>query len=268
MSASKFFSSARTRRAWIFTSGLVGALAVTNFLSHADAAVEVHGPRLHDNGGIGFGPLNGPQFGTFTEPQFDDLGGTRTLEKVTLTVTIDSLYGKAEFDNQFAAGGIVTLAIGSFVDVSGPDPVPGAPLNVTADAVETLTGPVAATEGEIPANFSGPDYIAITGTASTDSDSDFFTTPAELAPYIGAGLVTFDFDGGRSTTGTMLTPAGVHRIDHPGFTTPPLHNYTFTTTLTYQFVPEPSSLVLLLLGAFPLLRRRKRVHESGACDLT
>lgn len=225
------------------------------------AAVEVHGPRLHDNGGIGYGPLNGPQFGAFNEPQFNDFGGARTLQKVTLSVTIDSRHGKAEFDNQHTSGGMVTLAIGSFVDVAGPDPVPGAPLIVNADAVETLTGPVAATEGEIPANFSGPDYIALTGTASTDTDSDFFTTAAELAPYIGAGVVTFDWDGGRSLTGTMLTPAGSHRIDSPGFTTPPLHNYTFTTTLTYEFVPEPSSLVLFLLSGFTFLCRRKRVDD-------
>jgi hypothetical protein len=153
-----------------------------------------------------------------------------------------------EFDNQFTAGGMVTLAIGSFVDVAGPDPAIGAPLIANADAVETLTGPVAATEGEIPANFAGPDYILLTGTMSTDTDTESYTTAAELAPYIGAGMVTFDFDGGRSLTGEVLTPAGTRRVDHPGFTSPPLHNYTFTTTLTYEFVPEPASAVLLVIG--------------------
>ncbi len=247
----------------MFRSTLFAALIFSWLINlPAEAAVEVH-TRLHDNGGIGFGPLNGPQFGTFTEPQFDDLGGTRTLIKVTLSATIDSKFGKAEFDNQFTSGGIVTLAIGSFVDVSGPDPVPGAPLIVNADAVETLTGPVAATEGEIPANFAGPDYIGpLTGTASTDTDTDFFTTAPELAPYIGGGLVMFSWDGGRSTTGTMLTPAGAHRIDHPGFTTPPLHNYTFRTTLTYEFVPEPSGTLLTLLsGGILFLRRRSRTSR-------
>jgi hypothetical protein len=236
---------------------LIGSFAVLNSSSRVDAAVVVHGPRLHDNGGIGFGPLNGPQVGAFMESQFDELGGALKLKKVTLSVTINSKFGKAEFDNQDSAGGMVTLAIGSFVDVAGPDPVPGAQLIANADAVEMLTGPVAATEGEIPANFTGPDYIGLTGTASTDTDSDFFTTAAELAPYIGAGMVTFAFDGGRSTTGTVLTPFGTHRIDFPGFTTPPLHNYTFTTTLTYEYVPEPASLTLLLLGGCLLSFRRK-----------
>lgn len=234
----------------------IGASIFATFASSADADVIVHGPRLHDNGGIGFGPLSGPQFGTFTEPQFDDLGGALTLTKVTLTVTVDSMHGKAEFDNQFAAGGMVTLAIGSLVDVSGPDPVLGAPLNVTADAVQTTTGFVTSII-EFPADFTGLDSISLTGTSSTDTESDFFTTANELAPYIGAGLVTFGFDGGRSTTGTILTPAGSHRIDHPGFTSPPLHKYTFTTTVTYEYVPEPTSLGLLWLGGMLLLLRRK-----------
>ncbi len=259
MSVSRRWTDSRFHRVRSVAFCLIGSAVVFITSSRVDAAVEVHGPRLHDNGGIGFGPLNGPQVGTFMEPQFDELGGTRKLIKVTLSATINSKFGKAEFDNQDSAGGMVTLAIGSFVDVAGPDPVPGAPLIVNADAVETLTGPVTATEGEIPANFAGPDYISLTGTASTDTDTDFFTTVPELAPYIGAGMVTFDFDGGRSTTGTVLTPFGTHRIDFPGFTTPPLHNYTFTTTLTYEYVPEPASLGLLLFGGIPLLFRRRTV---------
>jgi hypothetical protein len=172
-------------------------------------------------------------------------------------VTVDSKYGKFEFDNQDGAGGMVTLAIGSFVDVAGPDPVPGAPLIANADAVETLAGMVAATEGEIPANFSGPDYISLTGTASSDTDTESYTTSAELAPYIGAGLVSFDWDGGRSTTGTSLTPFGTTRIDFPGTTSPPVHNYTFTTTLIYEFVPEPASVTLLISSCLPLVCRRR-----------
>lgn len=221
------------------------------------AAVEVYS-RIHDNGGIGFGPLNGPQVGTFMEPQFDDMGGTRTLLKVTLSATINSKFGKSEFDNQSTSSGMITLAIGSSVDVSGPDPLLGAPLIVNADAVETRTGPVSATEGEIPANFTGPDSIGLTGTESTDVDTDFFTTAAELAPYIGVGMVTFDFDGGRSVTGESLTLFGTRRLDHPGGSSPPLHNYTFATTLTYEYVPEPSTFAMLLVSSGILwLRRRK-----------
>jgi hypothetical protein len=252
---SKYRTSGRRLQYQIVATVLGWAIAFT--AATASAAVVVHGPRLHDNGGIGFGPLNGPQVGTFDEPQFDDLGGTLTLTKVTLSVTINSLYGKAEFDNQDSAGGMVTLAIGSFVDVSGPDPVPGLPLIANADAVETLTGPVAATEGEIPADFAGPDYISLTGTASTDTDTESFTTAAELAPYIGTGLVTFDFDGGRSTTGEVLTPFGTRRIDFPGTSSPPVHEYTFTTTLTYEYVPEPAGLLLWLAGGIMFLFQRR-----------
>jgi hypothetical protein len=237
---------------------LTSAWIVAAIGSPAEGAFEVHGPRLHDNGGIGYGPLNGPQFGVFAEPQFNDLGGTRTLLRVTLDVTVDSTGGSAEFDNQFTSGGTVTLAIGSFVDVLGPDPTPGARLIANANAVNTLTGPVTATTGEIPANFAGPDYISLLGSSSSDTDSDSYATAPELAPYIGGGVVLFDWDGGRSTTGTVLTPAGSHRIDFHS-----LHNYTFTTTLTYEYVPEPTSLsVLASMILLPLLLRRCRLAAT------
>ena len=218
----------------------------------ADAAVEIYS-SLHDNGGAGFGPLSPAQFGVFNEPQFNDFGGARTLQKVTLSVRIDSSGGSAEFDNNTSSGATVTLAIGSFVDVAGPDPIPGAPLVANADATETLTGPVTATTDGLIADFAGTDYIGpLVGSTSTDTDSEFFTTAAELAPYIGAGLVTFNWDGGTSTTGRVLTAGGAHRINFHS-----LNNYSFRTTLTYEFVPEPSSVALLLLGGFTFLCRRK-----------
>jgi hypothetical protein len=222
-----------------------------NFASRTDAAVEIHGPRLHDNGGIGYGPLNGPQFGIFTEPQFNDFGGARTLQKVTLSVTIDSTGGSAEFDNR-APAGTITLTIGSFVDVMGPDPTPGAPLIANADAVNALTGMVGAHEGDIPPNFAGPDYLRLDGTSSTDTDIESYMTAPEMAPYIGAGLVAFNWDGGRSNTGTMLTAGGDYRVDFHS-----LHNYTFTTTLIYEYVPEPSSLLLLLSSGIAFGVRRR-----------
>lgn len=229
---------------------LVTLVVSSLFTLPVHAAVEVYS-RLHDNGGAGYGPLLGPQFGVFAEPQFDDFGGARTLQKVTLDVRIDSSGGSAEFDNNTPAAAIVTLAIGSFVDVSGPDPIIGAPLVANANATETLTGPVTATTDGLVADFMGTDYIGpLLGTTSTHTDTEFYTTAAELAPYIGSGLVAFAWDGGTSTTGTVLTFGGAHRVNFFS-----LNNYTFRTTLTYEYVPEPSGVVLLLLSGGALLWR-------------
>ena len=224
---------------------------------NASADSITHGLTLHDNGGSGYGPLLG-YTGSFDVPQFDDLFGTRTLTEARLLVYIESSYGKNEFDNEAFGGGTVTLAIGSWVRVQGPEPLVGSRLSVTADAVESVTAPISGDTDGIPADFLGADYLSITGTSSTDTKSAGKTAAADLAPYIGTGVVTFVFDGGRSTAGTILTAAGWQRIDWPGFTTPPLHNYTFETLVTYEYVPEPATLSLLALGGLAMIRRRRK----------
>jgi hypothetical protein len=236
--------------------GLIVALASAPL---ASAGVIDYGPTLHDNGGSGYGPLLG-YTGTFDVPQFDDLGGTRPLTQVSLLVVLESFYGKHEFDNEAAGGGTVTLAIGSWVRVQGPLPSSGSRLIVIADAVESVTGAVTG-DTDAAADFLGTDSISIVGTYSDDAKSAAKTAADDLAPYIGGGLVTFSFDGGRSTTGTVLTSGGVERLDWPGFTTPPLHNFMFETSVTYTYAPEPAALSLMALGLGSLFARMRRSNR-------
>ena len=209
---------------------------------------------------ISFGPdtegpykalTDNPGSGSFTLPQFDTLGGARVLTGVTVEVIIDSFGGKAEFDNQSATGGPITLSIGSSVRVKGPaspSQVVVIPLAITT-ASSTITG----TTGDFPADFAGTDYFFVNGLDLSDTKSASRTSAGDLAPYIGAGNVTFAWDlAGLSTAGqdTSAFDSGSFRASETTF--------YFHTTVHYDFVPEPASLGLLIPGILLLLRRRVR----------
>jgi hypothetical protein len=229
---------------------VLGAALMLALSAGAQAGTLVVGPDFHDNSGLRYD--NGAT-GTFEVPQFDDLGGTRTLTKVTLTVRINSYGGKHEFDNESFLGDTITLGIGAQVRVKGPDPVLGSRLIVNPDAVETLTGFATADTDGLPPDFVGTDALSITGVYATDIRVGSRTDPWDIAPYIGTGNVTFEFDGGTSTSGTRLTDAGSDRI------TTGTNHFDFTTLVEYEYTPEPATLSMLALGGLALLRRRKRL---------
>ena len=235
--------------------GMLGSVTLTLLIlvvaGPAFGGIITYGPTLHDNGGAGYGAGT---VGTYTDPQFDDLGGLLTLTKVTLTVTIDGDGGAHAWDNEGGTATTITLGIGSEVRVKGPVP-PGSQLVVNPDAFTTVTGPITADTDGAP-DFIGTDSLSIIGTSVTDTRSSFKTGVSDLVPYIGVGLATFSFDGGTSTSGTSALPGPAANLVTFGTT-----NFRFTTTLQYEYIPEPSSIALAALGGMGSLAiaiRRRR----------
>jgi hypothetical protein len=191
--------------------------------------------------------------GTFSIPQYTDPGGM-PLTKVTLRVAADSFGGSNTFDNEDHAGGAATVAIGTDVKVSGP--LIGSPLIVHAVPVNTNSGFVAGDNDGAP-DFLGTDSIKITGTIASDLQSASRTAAFDIAPYEGAGWVTFDYSTLTSTAGSFSTTGGgANFVDFGSISA------EFTATITYEFVPEPSCIVLALVGSMVVgrfsFRRRSR----------
>jgi hypothetical protein len=221
------------------------AALILELSAGAQAGTITYGPTLHDNGGPPF--YLGYKVGTFDVPQFL-AGPADILTSVLLRVKVESYDGKHAIDNNmWDWSGSVTLGIGAYVGVQGPIPAGGSRLTVDSRATETATGSVTIDHGG-STDFLGPDSFSITGHYAADTKADSRTAALDLAPYIGAGDVTFAFTGGTSTYGTGWLPDGGDWVIFP--------YYKFTTTVEYTFTPEPATLSLLALGGLLAMRRR------------
>jgi hypothetical protein len=229
----------------ILRSALIGAGLALLFHTSAQAAVEIAGTDTE-------GPFVFTHTGSFALPQFDTLGGARTLTGVTVDVTIDSLGGMREFDNQSGTGGSIVLAIGSTVSIKGPVPGVGTQIIVNPQAVTTATTSITATTDGIPADFKGSDYAFVLGTDISDLKSATLTGAGDLLPYVGSGMVTFDWDAGLTTAGEDVSVTGGGSFNTIAPT------YYFHTTVSYAYVPEPAAITWFGLPLLLLARRRSR----------
>jgi hypothetical protein len=226
---------------------VLAAALVLGLGAGAQAGTITYGPDLHDNGGPPF--YLGYNTGTFDVPRFLASSPGDILTSVLLRVKVESYDGGHAVDNNmWDWSGSVTLGIGAYVGVQGPIPVGGSRLTVDSRATETATGSVTTDHGG-STDFIGPDSFSITGHYAADTKADSRTAALDLAPYIGAGDVTFEFLGNTSTAGTGPLPDGGIMV------TPPY--YKFTTTVEYTYTPEPATLSLLALGGLVALRRRR-----------
>jgi len=214
-------------------SALLAVLATASF---ANAAMISYNAN--------YGPINAA---TATQtiaslPLFDP--GMGTLTKVTLTLDSTASGGSITWDNEAGVGSDITLGIGAEVEVTGP-----ALLTAVAIPLQVGNGQADA-DNDGAADFIGTDSFGVAGGSGNDSDMDMSMAPATLAAYTGIG--TFDVDLSSSVETFLSTSGGFGPIDPvPGTT-------EGTITITYEYIPEPTTLALLAVcGGMTIVRRRR-----------
>lgn len=175
-------------------------------------------------------------------PLFDP--GLGTLTKVTLTLDSTTNSGTITWDNEAEVLSDVDLGIGAEVTVTAQSL-----LSAVAIPLQTSSGTVDA-DNDAAADFIGTDAFTTIGGSGSDSGMDMSTAPATLTAFTGLG--TFDVDLSSSVQTFLSTSGGFGPIDPvPGQT-------EGAVTVTYEYVPEPTSAAMMLLfGGVAIFRRRR-----------
>lgn len=190
--------------------------------------------------------------------QFDDLGGTRTLQSIEVQVLLNVDGGSLKVDNdgeQSASGAVVfgaevlltstvSLVDASIQNIIQPGDVKatgGTTLSLTADDGDTEVG------GSAFFSYAGTDYGFYDGGPAGDSDSGFVSTTV-FGQYIGTGTYTITVNASQIADYGAL--GGVQaQID-------PLSSSGYVKVI-YTYVPEPATLAAMAMGSLALLRRRR-----------
>jgi len=176
--------------------------------------------------------------------QFNDLGGTLTLTKVTLDLDGDVHAGmEAENDSLTLPASMSVSLIGTF---DGKVMNGVIELLHAAGSITDTHGPVSVTASTPPLR-GGTDYNDYGTLNDSDSDSDSLTSG--LSYFIGAGTIPVDItgSGGYSVSGTSNSTVWVTGFGASG-----------TAMITYEYTPEPATMAMLGLGALGLAARRRR----------
>jgi len=175
---------------------------------------------------------------TLTLDKFDDAGGTLTLTKVTL---------------------VMTAEVGSNITVENDSSLPAPDFEISLTGLVTATAQDLAVTAAMSESWAcsldpndtfpgtGPDFHDFGYLGDIDADSDEIP-PGDLGYYVGSGGdTTFDVNiegsagwGFSGSTNATLVVSGL--------------GASGCVTVTYEYVPEPSTICLLACGLL-LLRR-------------
>ncbi len=190
--------------------------------------------------------------------QFDDMGGTRTLQSVYVEVNLTANGGALRCDNDAVTPASGAIEFGAQVAVSSSvsmidalfQPIfqagdvkatGGTSMNLAADDGDGEVG------GTPNFSYTGPDYDEYLGGAVSDGDSGI-VNPVVYFQYIGLGTFTVTLDSSQVANYGSL--GGVQAMIDPLTT-------TGTVKIIYTYVPEPAALGLLAAGGLMIIRRRR-----------
>ncbi len=190
---------------------------------------------------------------TLTFNQFDDAGGTLTLQSIQVIFSLEVQGGQLVLDNdgELAASG--SYEFGAKGDISSTDVslVNASFLPVTSElgAVHGDSFSLAANIGDGAGDYdpNGPDGMEYNGSTENDSDSGYIS-PLVFADYIGTG--TYDIDADVTQWQDFGGVSGIEWAVNPV-------SASGCVKVIYNYIPEPATLSVLALGGLALIRRRK-----------
>lgn len=193
---------------------------------------------------------------TLTFNEFDTMGGTRTLLSVTITTSLTKSGGSLYVDNDAALGAQGTISQSVTIDLSATDvTLLSTTLGAIGNNVIATSSYFASVEGDDGdgANYQegGLDWGGTTFTVPTTVSRTEEVHSLAIDSFKGTGTtfaVKIDGTQGMSTS-AISGAAGT-------FTPSTASGYV---TVTYNYVPEPSSWIIVCggLGAGLFVRRRR-----------